>query len=537
MARKIKKKAVGAKESVLTEKKEPKVTKKTKIIIAAIVAACILAGFVIGLVLVIESQRELDYFNDDLSKYVYISEDDYKNFPVNSPLVSVTELDIEREINKLLVANKNKTPLENGASFRNREITLGDVVKIWYRAYTTDENGKKTELSSASNYSEGTPYELEIGAGTFLKEIEFGLLGKMLQDGELKIQKTGQVVPGDVVYVSYNAFMPDGSTKSVTNARIELNNATVDKTYGIGFSSFLLGKELGKSAGVNKTFKIPGEDIDVVYYDIQINYAVRTETAPYVIEVVFPADYTEPSYRGLCATFEIHAFRAVVYDTPEWNDAFIRETLKENETTLASFDGVSLCEKYENKIRRDLEKKAEDKNEEIIVTALWEQLREKMTVKKLPEREVDAVYRQYFNEVKLQYSTYGAGLGYDNIDDFACFYFGLSTVQSWRDYIRAKAEADVAERLVFYYIIDKEGLKPEGEVYTEIYEGFVNEHMEYFTELYKTEIEACETEELISAKIAEIRERMLSYYGEDYFRELVYYEHAMKTLVSYAKIN
>ena len=97
-----------------------------------------------------------------------------------------------------------------------------------------------------------------------------------------------------------------------------------------------------------------------------------------------------------------------------------------------------------------------------------------------------------------------------------------------------KAEEAVTERLVFYYIIREEGIIPTGEEYERLYNQCKQEHLKYYTELYKSELEACKTEEEKAAKLSEIEARMLSYYGEQYFNELTYYKYGLDKLVGFA---
>ena len=521
-------------------KEKPKMSRKKKItiiVISSLILASLIVTFIVGLVAVINKTRQVDYMSDDLSKYIYISSDDYKNYPVDVPLLSVDESDVQREIRNLLVKNKDKNALFGGAAVHKPDyaITLGDVVDVWYRAYTTDKNGVKTELAGACNFGDGKAYALEIGSGNFIKGIEEGLIGKYLQEESVKIAKNGHVLPGDVLYISYNAFLEDGSTESVSEVRIDTSNRSeLDKKYGLGFANFFIGKAIGELAASNETFRVPGESLDRVYYDIKIDYAVRIDEEPFVIDVVFPADYHEISYRGLKATFEVYASTAVIYNTQEWNDTFITETLKITADSLAEYEGETLTDKYENKLLSELKASAEEKNKSLIEEKMWENYHAKVKVKKLPKVEVDAIYRQYFSEVETQYAAYGAG--YDSFDAFARYYFGLSSLDNWRAYITERAEKAVTERLIFYYIIDKEGIVPSNEEYDSMYAEYKNEYMEYYVDLYKTELDACKTDAEREAKLLEIEEEMLEYYGEEYFRELVYYQYALDRLIGYAAL-
>ncbi len=541
MAKQTNKSASYKKAQAQAEAQKTKAKTKNKkilIIVSAALAVALVAGLIIGLV-ACNANKEVDYINDDLSKYVYISEDDYKNFPVTSPLLTVDESDVRVEINKLLVKNKSKEALYNGASVRPESYTIkiGDVVNIRYRAYTTDENGITSELAGTSNFTKESPTALEIGSGTFIKGFEEGLIGKKLHEKSLEIAKTGTVKRRDVVYISYSAFLPDGTPTTVSNVRIDTRDqASVDKTFGAGFTDFLIGKVIGDK-GVTQTFRVEGETVDTVYYEMKIDYVVRSAEKPYLLDVQFPVDYKEASLRGVKATFEVYASTAVIYkSTPEWSDSFVSETLKETFETLSAYEGETLTEKYENKILAELNAAKEEANKTLIQEDMFRHYLSKAKVKKLPKAEVKKKYDQYIAQAKQLYDLYYV-LSYESFDEFANEYFPHSANQSWQDAVTAAAESAVTETLVFFYIIREENIIPSAEEYELIYNESLKEYKEYYVnDKYKSEIDACETEEEKPAKILEIESRVLKDYGEQYFRELTYYKYGMERILVFADL-
>ena len=86
---------------------------------------------------------EINFLEDDLSKYVYISEEDYKSFPVNDVFYEVGDFDVNEKIVKLLYQNRDKNPLYDGKCYRNKTVSAGDEAYIFYRGYYLDENGKR----------------------------------------------------------------------------------------------------------------------------------------------------------------------------------------------------------------------------------------------------------------------------------------------------------------------------------------------------------------------------------------------------------
>ena len=537
MARKIKKKMTAQAKNPEArpnpEKKECFLKKNKKLIIIAIVlASALILGIVFGIIALIHRDDTFDYFNADLSKYVYISSEDYKSFPVDSPLVSVDESDVTREINRLLVKNKDKTALFGGASVRpeNYVIKLGDVVNVWYRGYITDENGVKTEVKGASNFKNSKPDAIEIGSGTLIKGFEEGLLGKPLHTKSMQSITAGKVEDGDIIYISYSAFLANGTPGDFSDVVIDTSDKeAVNKIYGEGFAEFFVGKNIGD---VNtEAFRISGDDVDTVYYQMKVDRILRCDAEPYLINASFPADYDKDvSLRGVEVTFEIYASTAVIYNAvPEWNDAFIEEKLKETYESLSAYEGETLTQKYENKIRAELESAKESSNKTLLESEMWDHYLSKATIKSMPRAAINKAYAQQLGWYTSIYDVYGSGFA--SFGEFARSYFGLSEKDNWSDYIMAEAEIIVKEQLIFYYIIKNEGFVPNDAEFESLYNGFKNEKINE----YKSEIEACETEEEKAAKLLEIEEKVLEQYGEEYFSELVYREYALEKLFAYAE--
>lgn len=513
-------------------------TKKTvNAIIRVSLAVLLILAFTLSLVACSDADEDFDYINGNHSEYVYIASEDYKNFPVEIPLVSVDESDVQFEINKLLVKNKDKKALYDGDAVyvSGYKIKVGDVAKLWYRAYTTDENGVKTEVPGASNFNDTSPYPLEIGSGNFVKGFEDGLVGKPLQEKGLDVVKTGKVEDGDIIYISYSAFLPNGKPTDVSKVRIDTSDKlAVDKVYGKGFADFLIGKYIGGKAETPPPFRVEGEEIDTAYFNLKIDYVLRSEETPYLLDVVFPADYREKSLRGLKVTFEVYVSRAVMYKTPEWSDSFITDTLKVSPESLSVYEGETLTQKYENKLLSELKASAEIANKSLIAEEMFRYYRSKAEVKKLPEWEVQKMYNQYVNDAAGIYNMYSSS--FKTFDEFARYYFGLSSDANWQEFLMTKAEDAVTERLIFFYIINKEGIIPQGEDYDRLYKECIEEYKKYFFEVNKAEIDACKTEEEKTAKRLEIENRMLELYGEKYFRELVYEKYALDYLLAFADL-
>ena len=134
------------------------------IVISVIALLAIVGGVVLGVYLA-RKNKSVNFWKDNLGKYISISEDRYKNYVLPEiALEKVSEEGLQRKINKLLTSNKNKEALYDGAYVTNLPMTLGDIAYIWYRGYTVDENGVETDFAGGTNFSSQSATELELGS-------------------------------------------------------------------------------------------------------------------------------------------------------------------------------------------------------------------------------------------------------------------------------------------------------------------------------------------------------------------------------------
>ena len=152
--------------------KEPKekLTKKQIIILVAVtLAAVIVAGIIIGTVIIIKKTNNPNYLKSDLSKYISISEEDYKNYVIDIPLDTPTDLHVTNRINTLLTEHKKLNEEYNGGYVKSEAVGVGDIVYIYYRGYTVGEDGREVDFDGSSNFS-GDHAELEVGTGKLYQD-------------------------------------------------------------------------------------------------------------------------------------------------------------------------------------------------------------------------------------------------------------------------------------------------------------------------------------------------------------------------------
>ncbi len=561
MSRKVKKKKIQPQEVKAPEKKESAfasfVKKNKKTIIISAVSAVIIIAFVLGLVAVLIDQRKFDYMTSDLSPYIYISKEDYKSFDVTVADDEIDDSDVDRAIYKLLYDNKSEDPDYGGAYILNLPITVGDTAYLYYRGYTVDKDGKISELASGSNFSVEDIDEtgLDIGSGSFIKGFEEGLIGHApnARPGEnFEILRSGTVEEGQVIFLSGNVFNPDGSKSSFTNKMIDLSSDDIDAEWGEGFKDYLLGN--GAPADGGAVEKSSAKKLSIgtsletstfkkgtgtaVYFSMCVEYALKTSVEPITVETFFPIDYSEASLRGKTVMFDVYLIKSIVYDTPEYDEKFITDTLKITEKDLEGYSGSDIVEKHRAMVKAELEAELVDTRNTIIEEAMWTYYRKKANIKKLPKDEVNKQYAVYFNDLQDMFEYYSSSSSGMTIDSFARDYYGLSSSQDWREYITTMAKDVVTEKIIFYYIVREENIVPTDEELKKYYDELVADQLDYYTsDLYADELAKITDEKKKAERIEEIKAEMLDYYGESYFNQNAHYNFALEKLLGFAKVN
>lgn len=529
---------VGSKKPTIEENKEKprKISKKTVIICT--VALILVCAVTIPLLIFLLGANKFDYLKSDLSEHITLAETDYKNYPLEVKLDEVTESDVERQIMNLLY--QNRTASDTPAEEKTVPVSIGDKAMIYYRGYTVDERGIETEVDGASNMT-GSYHELEIGSLSFIKGFEEGLIGAIpidhLYNPQTDLIKSGEVSMGDVIYLSYTAMYPDGTTSVKKSERIDLSKDNIDALYGEGFKEYFESSNIiiGNKISEDKIFSHGGGT--AVYCDMTVDYVIRCENEPVVIETRFPANYRDKALRGVSVNFDVYFKCTVVNEVPEYNEQFITETLEISAEALEEYEGESLVDKHRSYLYAELVSKNAKECETLIEEAIWDHYKEKAVIKSFPESAVESVYNDVYAERYSEYETYYSQM-FTSLEEYIIAYYGATENADAGALMIADAQDIVSEKIIFYYIIRKENLLPSDEEYEKTYQKIYTEHLNYFLDdIYGDVIDGLKTEEEKQQKVKEIETQMLEYYGEEYFVELVYYDYAYDKVISFAIIN
>ena len=81
----------------------------------------------------------------------------------------------------------------------------------------------------------------------------------------------------------------------------------------------------------------------------------------------------------------------------------------------------------------------------------------------------------------------------------------------------------------------EENIFPSDEEFKKLYDEELNSYVDYYAEnAHKAELDACKTDEEKAAKLAEIKSEVESLHHSE-ITESVYYQYALKVMLSYAK--
>ena len=530
----------AAKPSLLARWKALSRKAKTISVCAAALGVLLIGGGITAAILA----GNFSYTSSNLSRYVKLKDGYLDGISVNVPLESVKDEDVERTVNQLLVKTKSQT--FGGVQKLNGTMTLGDIAYIYYRGYTVDETGAQHDVDGACNFSLDAPSELELGSGNFIPGFEEGLLGKDITNTS-KFRKITSGLPeaGEVLYVSYSTYDENSNLLSYSDKRILFEKETLDAEYGAGFYDMLILSGIGTDS-IPFTMDdaaqplVDKNGVGHKYYAVQINFATNCESKPLTVQGYFPADYGAAELQGKTVTFDVFVDYFVPYETPELTDAFVTETLGYTADDLAAYAGATLAEKYRALVRAELETDYTQKREDAVNAKITEALLAAATFDALPDGEAEAVVKEVLlPDIQSSFEQFRASENYDEnvtFDQFAdmycLYYLGKTEMeQDYRDFLLAEAEKTVKEKLVFYAAARDLGVLPKGKDLAAARDEIIEETLTYFlsqdSEMSRSQFE---TEDAYRDAVADFKEKMLDYYGEEYFEENGAYRYAMRRL-------
>ena len=540
--------------------------KKTKSLNSAMIAIIVTAAIVliIGAVVAaifisdaVKSDKNFDYRKSNLSKYVTLSEDDYKNYDLEIDIAKPRDIDVDVAILNLLASDKGEVMNEGAKLTSPVTITAGDVVDIWYRGYLLDENGEEVYTSGMCNFSGTAASSLEIGSGQFVPGFELNLVGKNTGDYPKFVKITeGEIKETQIAYVSYSRLVEGGDEKtdkkSGSYVRIDLSDTTLDETYGEGFRAQILAATIGEEM----SFSVTIDGAVHNYSATTVNFVTECEVDPLIVKCYFPYDYSTATLRNEDAYFEVYVEAVQQYECPEFTDEYVLNKVKEKdsvitEAELNEYEGETPTEKYRAYAKEYLDEAYEENYKSMVEDAMWEHYLEKTEIKKYPAIKVDAIYKEYVDDVYYQFDQTGGSIensytgeyeNYDNVDDFAIAYLGLTYAenQDWESVLYTMSENLVKERLILYYLIQEENLDISDKDFeaelAAVKQEYLDEYIKQYLE-YEEKTREDYTDEEYSQFVEDRKIELFDYYDDEYFEETTYYEIALREFLTWPTVS
>jgi len=560
------------------------------IITAAVLAAIIIFFIVFFSVRAYKKDADFDYITSDLSKYVSFDSEKYKNYDLN---IDIAAPHVKGEDGKgisdveVAILNLRASYAEavgDSSWVRDIAVGAGDKVKIWYRGYLVHPTtGEEIEVDGMCNFGNTASSELGIGSGSFIPGFELNLIGTLPTDFARFTKITSGVVKEEqIIYFSYNRS-PVGSTDTKDRqigdcVRIDLSRDDLDEIYGEGFRAAILGATIGdelefttKIGDVEYKYSSPTGSSTSTTYKTMVEFATVCEKEETnggvpvkVVECYFPYDYgteglASAKLRNETAYFEVYIDFVQDYTVPEWDDEFIKKVTAEKGSAITEkelnekYEGETLVEKYTAYANEYLEDAYEEARKALIEQAMWDHYLKSATIKRYPGNKVDAIYKEYVDDVYYQFSnnpsitdpTTQELKTYETVDEYAVVYLGLTYQENpdWRGTLLKMSRDLVAERLILYYIIQNEELIVPGKDDTVLAEKIKDVKQEYLDEYVKQflEYEEKTREDFTDSQYADyVKERekeLFDYYDDDYFTETAYYEIALEIMLGYPKVH
>ncbi len=510
-----------------------KVSKKnlTIIVVSAVLLVAVVSAVIIASVRYYKNNNPIDFLNDDLSYYINMKEEDYKNYNIEINIPAPDQTDIEHQ--KIYLLSKNRGELLDGGKYATDvAIKAGDKVYLRYLPYIY-ENGVRIDLVGDSNFDERETSYITVGQSGMIKEFDLGLIGEKPSDyGKFERFTMGEVREGDVAYVTVTYIEEEGGFYENVTERIDLRDENVENVWGEGILQYLQKKSIGLLNSTTNTLyrKHTGEAI--TYTQITVDFVTRSEENPLVIEGDFPYDYTEESLRNKHVYFDVYLDSVVEYSAPVFDDNFVRDTLKYTDEVLAGYSGATLTEKWSSMYLEELLDEHADACDAVAQEMMWDHLNTVADVKRLPQYEVRRIYDNYYYYYSAQYANNYADY-YESLEVCICAMLGIDENADWKAYLTEMVEAEVKEKLIFYYIMREENLVPGDDEYESIYRRELEADFEYY---YNKDKDDFESEAEYEKALKEYEEMLMEVYGEEKYRESVYFNYSSAKFLEMANV-
>ncbi len=412
------------------------------------------------------------YMGEDLSPYLSLSLSDLSGLAVTVDKKKTVSLADTRDF------LFQQTGVEDYlTTYVDQPIKEGDRL---YFAYRVLYNGE--DVPFLTNYHDDRGTACVVGddkiflAGTAGEALWKGIIDASAkpEDYLLDKRRTGEVVSGETVYVSYTATYDGTNEIYEKRSAIRLDTSVSDGDYSF-LNQYVIGLEPGERVTRTQVFHDPVSN-RYISYTVTVLFRLAGET-PIAVDVTLPADYDKGGdlayLGGKTVTFHIVPYRL---------ERFQPEFLADMQELLTEMESAD----YEEAIYAALETRVNSYAERIV---------------DYPEKALSAAKDEIYGYIRLGYEDYKAQVPdtKKSFSDYEKELFLQSGFLSADLAYESFAKDAVREYLVWFRAAQILGITLEEEKHQELYES-------YIASLIKDS----------SLTKKDVEELYADYYGEDY---------------------
>lgn len=248
-----------------------------------------------------------------------------------------------------------------GNNSTQNESTTGET--------TTGEDSSNADSTAESSETKVEVYNTIFQDNGYVKDVKASDLVKLADYSQIKTIAKADVEPSeeDVQAQLDETLKMFGTTKQITDRPLEEG-----EIFSMDFTGKIDGEEFDNGKSEDYLFDPSYDRFVDGFYEQIIGHTPSEE--PFDIQVTFPDDYEKEELRGKDATFTIVLHYIEEEELPEFNDAFVKDTL-----------GMEVsAEEYRQQLKDDLQK-------ENVLNYLYDKILEESTVDNIPTTITDAL--------------------------------------------------------------------------------------------------------------------------------------------------
>ena len=352
-------------------------------------------------------------------------------------------------------------------------FALMSILLVMTFASCKDKNQNTTPTNTRFDYFAVENY----GQYVSIKESAYKNITIELED---KYTVSDSQVDEYIDYILFNYKTAKNNGAKVTNEAIKRGDSAFIFYKGVMLDEN--GEEKEFDGGSNMSDSAPyelsiGSGSFIDGFEDGLIGVVPSQTGPenmVKLNLQFPENYGSAELAGKDVIFYVYVSWSVQYEIPEYNEKFIKETLKYT-APEGTTDVVATHKAY---IRESLENNFESSKKQDIEAAIWENLYKNSLIVNYPASEVEHFYNSYCEDLEdaMTYYNYYYQYGFSSVDVFARWYLGLDENGDWKAVVKEQAYQAVAQTLIYHAIAKQCGI----EVTDEDYEKSIQEYIDAY---------------------------------------------------------